>query len=184
MKANKIVYRKGTFTDYTGVPRNYVFAAVSVQSEPGDFLREDPDFTIKSVGIGFSIVHHSDLHRTKKKKVKGVEVEIPVYDEKIGEQIAAGKAQHPANPRVLFTATPGMINTKVVEALLEQEEAHFLCNPKDYIANYERDRTRYNFNKLGGDKVSAQIDEKVKELNALQEKQHKIFVKSAGYQVD
>jgi hypothetical protein len=178
MKTNKIVYRKGTFTDFAGIKRPYVFAAVSGESEPGDFVTLGPGFTVKSVGIGFSIIHPSDIGRTKKKLIKGVEVEFPVYDEKIGEQIAAGKASNLSNPRVLFTTVPGMINTKVVEALLEQEEAHFLVNPKDYIANYERDRVRYNYKKLGGDDLDKTVEKKTDELRSLHGKQNEIFKES------
>jgi hypothetical protein len=178
MKTNKIVYRKGVFTDYAGLKRPYVFAAVSGEVSSMDFAIEGPSFPIKSVGIGFSIVHPSDLDKTKKTKVKGVEVEVPIYDEKIGEQIAAGKAQDSNNARVLFTIEPGLINTKVVNALLEQEEYHFLANPKAYIANYERDRVKHNHKKLGGEKIAQEIDAKVKELEVLQARQKEVFEKS------
>lgn len=178
MKTNKIVYRKGTFTDHAGRKRPYVFAAVSGQASSEDFSIEGPNFAIKSVGVGFSIVHPSDLNRTKKVKVKGVEVEVPIYNEAIGEQIAVGKATHYKNSRVLFTMEPGFINTKVVNALLEQEEAHFLSNPKAYIANYERDRVKDNYVKLGGEEVAQSIDKKIQELEVLRIKQNEIHEKS------
>jgi hypothetical protein len=178
MKPNKTVFRKGTFEDYAGVKRPYVFAAVSTQLSSEEVSIEGAPFPLKAVGVGFSIVHPSDLNRTKKKTVKGVEIEVPVYDEKIGEQIAVGKAVASNNLHVLYTAAQGMINTKVVQALLEQEEAHFLTNPKDYIANYERDRVRHNYAKLGGNKLDEQVSAKAKELRDLFVKQDQTYADS------
>jgi hypothetical protein len=183
MKTNKIVYRKGTFTDHEGLKRPYVFAAVSGEGNSEDFSVEGPSFVIKSVGVGFSIVHPSDLNRTKKVRIKGVETDVPVYDETIGEQIAVGKATHYKNSRVLFTTEPGFINTKVVNALLEQEEAHFLSNPKAYIANYERDRVKANYAKLGGEEIAQKIEKTIEQLNDLRSKHKETLRKAQKHEI-
>lgn len=64
----------------------------------------------------------------------------------LGEYIAYGKALRNANSgtgHVMFVSHSGMINTKMVRALLEQEAEHFIKDPGSYIKGYNIDRDRY-----------------------------------------
>ena len=64
----------------------------------------------------------------------------------LGEFIAYGKALRNAysgNGHVLFVSHSGMINTKMVRALLEQEAEHFAKDPGSYIKGYNFDRDRF-----------------------------------------
>lgn len=178
MKKNKVAFRKGTFTDYAGNKRPYVFAAVSVATGNVAVVEEDIDhieFSPKTLNIGLSVLHPDDLARTK--LVNGIET--PVYTEQLGEEIAYGKAINPRSRcgRVIVDR-PGLINTSVVEAILEQEEAHFLAHPGNYIAGYEKARVNYNFAKLGGEELLDKIDDKVDELDELHEELDRIYEKS------
>ena len=64
----------------------------------------------------------------------------------LGEYIAYGKALRNASSgtgHVMFVSHGGMINTKMVRALLEQEAEHFAKDPGSYIKGYNIDRDRY-----------------------------------------
>lgn len=64
----------------------------------------------------------------------------------LGEYIAYGKALRNAKSgtgHVMFVSHGGMINTKMVKALLEQEAEHFIKDPGSYIKGYNIDRDRY-----------------------------------------
>lgn len=64
----------------------------------------------------------------------------------LGEYIAYGKALRNAKSgtgHVMFVSHSGMINTKMVRALLEQEAEHFIKDPGSYIKGYNIDRDRY-----------------------------------------
>lgn len=171
MKTNKAVYRKGTFKDYSGIERPYVFCAVSVEKDYIAMAHDDQndlEFIRKGLHIGLSVVHPDDINRTKIVKVKGVPTEVPVYNPKIGEQIAYGKALSDKRSGSIFSDSLGLINSRVVEAVLLQEEEYFLSHPEKYIAGYEDDRIEYNFEKSGGKDLVSTLNAKLEELKALQ----------------
>lgn len=63
------------------------------------------------------------------------------FDEKVGALKAAARARN--SEPVLYTSDPGIINTKVVRALLEQEAQYIKNNPENVIPGYEDMKARY-----------------------------------------
>ena len=108
-------YKIGTFKDFTGAERHYVMAAVSIE------------FNNKSkiLSVGVSVCRPADK-----------------FDEELGKRIAQGKAEK-GYKHTLTTCSPGMINDKVVKALLEQESEFFENNPGYYLAGYDADIKKY-----------------------------------------
>lgn len=108
-------YKIGTFKDFTGAERHYVMAAVSIE------------FNNKSkiLSVGVSVCRPADK-----------------FDEELGKRIAQGKAEK-SYKHTLATCSPGMINDKVVKALLEQESEFFENNPGYYLAGYDADIKKY-----------------------------------------
>jgi hypothetical protein len=150
MKKNKTVYLQGTFKDYAGIERPYIFCAVSVIEEGWVVTENDnEDLIVKTLRIGLSVVHEVDLEKST---------------EELGKQIAYGKAMSSKACSVLYSNNSGLINTAVVEALLRQEEKHFLNNPGKYIAGYEKARINHNFYQLGGIEISKAISDKIDEI--------------------
>ena len=114
---------KDSFRDYAGEEHQFILAAVS--SIPDDYISSDDPFGIEKVlKIGLAICNPSDK-----------------FDEKIGACTAIGRAKE-SNP-VLYSALSGVINTKMVRALLEQEAEYIKNNPERYIAGYEEAKERY-----------------------------------------
>ena len=117
----KVVYKVGEFTDFSGKRRQYIFAAVSVNSSDlVDFGSEkDPE---KEVRLGLAIQKDGD-----------------VRNEELGKKIAYGKAMKDKSCiGKIYSTNKGMINYKLVNALLEQEAEYFENNPGRYIAGYDR----------------------------------------------
>lgn len=115
----KIVYKTGVFTDFTGMEREVIFCAISVD--------EGKDSPIKMLNIGIAVQNPKDARNTE-----------------LGKTIASGKALKPKSSvgRIL-TDNKGFINTKVVNALLEQEFEYFRTNPGAYLASYNKDKALY-----------------------------------------
>ena len=119
----------GTFTDYRGQKRDYVMVAVSIPDNGLILDGKDPN----------------DMFVGSYEKILSVGVSVRCPRDKdcgIGERIAYGKAVK-LKKNVLFASRSGMINTKMVQAFLEQEAAYFEKNPGSYLAGYNRDRERY-----------------------------------------
>ena len=64
------------------------------------------------------------------------------HDADLGVRIAYGKALKLLD-HSLYVSHPGMINTKMVKALLEQEADHFKKDPGSYLAGYNDAKARY-----------------------------------------
>lgn len=137
----KVVFKEGTFVDFKGDEREVVFAAVSFTSE-GDSVFKLPE-SKKKRGI-----LSSDYGFAKVVKTLAIGVSVRMsndeYNAERGRAIAVGKAKKPKSRyAILVTDNKGVINTKVVEALLEQELAFFKQNPGKYIASYDRHKELY-----------------------------------------
>lgn len=135
---DKVVFKSGEFTDFTGKVRQVTFCAVSIEEDCvvtpiADLLLNVPEVT-------------SDL--TVKKIVLGVSVQNPGDNEvnlELAKTIAEGKARKfKSSLGALYSTNKGMINYRVVEALLEQELDFFSQNPGNYIAGYNKDKALYN----------------------------------------
>lgn len=134
---DRIVFKSGEFIDFTGKTRLVTFCAVSIEEEClvtpiRDFLLNVPEIT-------------NDL--TVKKIVLGVAVQNPSDDKvnlELAKTIAEGKARKfKSSLGALYSTNKGMINYRVVEALLEQELDFFQHNPGNYIAGYNKDKELY-----------------------------------------
>lgn len=137
MVKNRVVYRNGIFTDYKGNQRQYIVAAVSERTQnangicsvvvedgntPDEIICSD---AVKRLTLGFAICSPEDK-----------------WDEELGKTIALGKAvKRPA--RVMWVSHAGMINTDVVNALIEQEMKFFENNPGSIIAGYDEAQRKY-----------------------------------------
>ena len=137
MVKNRVVFRNGVFTDYKGNQRQYIVAAVSERTQNVDGIcsmvieeGDKPDEIIysdavKRLTLGFAICSPEDK-----------------WNEELGQTIALGKAvKRPS--RVMWVSHAGMINTDVVNALIEQEMKFFENNPGSIIAGYDEAQRKY-----------------------------------------
>lgn len=137
MVKNRVVFRNGMFTDYKGNQRQYIVAAVSERTDdcygiPATVVcgGMKPDVietrdAVKKLTLGFAICSPEDK-----------------WDEELGKTIALGKAvKRPA--RVMWVSHAGMINTDVVNALVDQEMKFFENNPGCVIAGYDEAKRKY-----------------------------------------
>lgn len=134
MVKNRVEFRNGVFTDYMGNQRQYIVAAVSERiPEEGMVITANEDKVdeiiisdvCKKLSLGFAICSPEDK-----------------WNEELGKTIALGKAvKRPS--RVLYASHAGMINTDVVNALVNQEMKYFENNPGTIIAGYNNAEAKY-----------------------------------------
>lgn len=134
---DKVVFKSGEFTDFTGTVRNVTFCAVSILES--SFISTIEDVLLDSDNIKYDLV--------VKKIVLGVAVQNPgdpIVDLELSKTISEGKARKfKSSLGALYSTSRGMINYKVVEALLEQELDFFRQSPGNYIAGYNKDKELY-----------------------------------------
>lgn len=163
---------KGTFTDYRGMSRDFTMVAVSIpvkediavfethlvfDIEAENDCREVHTFNYNSLknyhpettqaSVYTPLETQTKISPVRKMLAIGVAVRCNRdKDLGLGEYIAYGKALRNASSgtgHVMFVSHGGMINTKMVRALLEQEAEHFAKDPGSYIKGYNIDRDRY-----------------------------------------
>lgn len=139
-----------SFTDYAGKVHQFVIAALSqnlptrtgqLESSP---VGDDNVSVTHEVGIYIEDYGTEDYLGTVSKVVRlGVSICNPtdIFDEKVGALKAAARA-HEAGP-TLYASNPGVINTKVVKALLKKEAEYLKDHPEDFIPGYADMRDRY-----------------------------------------
>lgn len=155
----------GTFKDYRGNNRDFTMVAVSIPMDETENPRvvktvemeNEMDFPDKEIHNengdiidfipGYTHFYKIDADIDVNPVVKMLSVGVAVRavrdnDLGIGERIAYGKAVKLRN-HVLFATHPGMINTKMVKAFLEQEAEHFKKDPGSYLTAYNADKFRY-----------------------------------------
>jgi len=137
---DKVVFKSGEFTDFSGKVRQVTFCAVSIEED--SFVNTVADTLLESGVIPLDLV--------VKKIVLGVSVQNPGDTEvnpELAKIISEGKARKfKSSLGALYSTNKGMINYRVVEALLEQELDFFSQNPGNYIAGYNKDKALYNEN--------------------------------------
>lgn len=124
----RVEYIVDTFTDYAGTKRNFVMAAVSLSDETGVGIYENGNYVDsqdKVLSIGVSVCRPNDT-----------------FNEELGKRIAEGKAVKYRN-HAMYVTDAGLINDKVVKALLEQEAEYFKTNPGRYLAGYDNDARKF-----------------------------------------
>ena len=140
MKKEKVASIQKYFIDFEGNCRLFTIAAVSVISEGITAL----DFTTLSIGSDdtVDIVGES----IDKKLLLGVSVQRKgdEEDRDLGLTIAIGKAKKDKTRiATLYSTDSGLINSKMVSALLEQEAEFFINNPGKYLKGYNKDKEKY-----------------------------------------
>lgn len=135
----KTEFKIDKFVDYAGVEREFILAAVSVPlpTETCIFMPEPDSYN----GVFYSNNVYVDL---EKYLFIGMSIRNPEdkYDEEIGKRIAVGKALK-GKGKQLYASHAGLINTKMVQALLEQEAEYFKRDPQSYIAGYRNAEKRW-----------------------------------------
>jgi hypothetical protein len=118
----KVSYRTDVFTDFTGKERQFVLCAISTDNE-------DLCFGEKSVFLGLAVQSPIDSQR----------------NEELAKTIAKGKALSAKRCLGILSAigNKGLINSRVVEALLLQEAEYFKANPGKYIKGYDKDKALF-----------------------------------------
>ena len=148
MKKRKVVYRFGEFTDFAGNVRKFVVAALSELLPDGEEVftpnrhyTTDTQFGVVQVSGDGNV----EIHDTVLKRVSlGFAVCSPEdeYNEELGKTIALGKAEkRPVG--VMYATKTGMINTSLVDALLDQEVEYFKNNPGAVLAGYNKAKEAY-----------------------------------------
>ena len=129
-------YKVDEFIDYAGNTRKFVIAAVSIQSNGliNAYDNEQDDFVVvnnyeKILSVGISVCRPSDE-----------------FDENLGVTIAEGKAIKNQD-HAMYISDGGLVNNKLVDALLEQEAEFFKKDPGYYLAGYNNDAKKYQENK-------------------------------------
>lgn len=135
----KTIYRIDKFTDFNGVEREFIIAAVSV-----DTAKDCKDKFIDETFVSLS--NDMDVWDIKAPKLLLLGIAVrnvnDTYDEELGMRIALGKAlkvlEDPTKQtgKIIAVSDKGIINSAVVDAILDQEAAYFKRNPASYIAHY------------------------------------------------
>lgn len=154
-------YYVDSFKDYTGAERKFTLCAVTipitdiygkgftgcmVPKYPVD-VAQDWNNTIYDMDMLDENIIHSYMNVDLTKMIKiGIAVQCvdDEYNEEIGQKIAYGKAVKYYD-HILIVSRPGMINTIMVDALLQQEAEHFKKNPESYIPSYNKRKKNWEF---------------------------------------
>ena len=109
----KEFYKVGSFKDYAGTERQVVFCAI-INFGSDKYLS-------KEIRIGFSVQSPEDKP-----------------NETLGKVIAKGKAlKNKSVWGIIYTTNSGLINSVIIQKLLEEELSHFQNNPGRYIKGYD-----------------------------------------------
>ena len=176
----RVAYKEGKFTDYSGIERPFVIAAVSVENTL-NLNFGDEEFKIKNKGVyfGISVLHPTDLGYKKLKEEDPDSAKTPIYSLEVGKVIAKNKAVNEKTCiNYIECEDPGLLSSSVIESMLEQQARYFISNPSKYLAGYEKARITYNFNKLGGDIKEAELKDKKKELEKLEKQLQDLQIKA------
>lgn len=130
----KVNYHIDKFIDNNGIEREFILAAVSID------LRKNESVIYSEASIG--VTTGEAVYDVEKVLCLGIAVRRPedTFNEALGMEIAKGKAlkalTNPNKGKLIFVSHSGLINTHMVEALLEQEALYFKRDPGSYIKGY------------------------------------------------
>lgn len=130
----KECYHIDKFIDNNGIEREFILAAVSID------LRKQKSVLYSESVIAFD--EGDSAYCMEKVLCIGIAVRRPEdkFNEELGMKIAKGKALkvlgNPDKGKLIFASDAGLINTKMVQALLEQEALYFKRDPRCYIKGY------------------------------------------------
>ena len=133
-----------SFVDYAGKTHHFVIVAISEMLPNKDDEGFAIDYQVDEYTEGYGMV---DIGIVTKVLKLGISMCNPIdtFDEEKGirKAIARAKASIPA----LYVKEPGLINTRVVKALLEQEANYLKDNPEKFIDGYADMKARFLTNK-------------------------------------
>lgn len=144
------------FVDYKGEKHYFIIAAIS-QNFP-KFLNIDKNSNNVKIGndrtpVFYEVNEYIEGYGTTEYNISitkslriGISICNPVdkFNESIGKAKAIARAR--MSDPVLFVKNAGLINSKVVRALLEQESEYLKNNPELLIKGYKESKLRYERN--------------------------------------
>lgn len=150
MKQDIAEFLVDSFIDYKGDEHKVVLCALSQTPE-----KNDDDNLMVVWSNGYDVDETADIcHDVFRTVSLGVAICCPadkkVFSEEIGKKIALNRAEK-AIPKFV-SLEPGVVNTVVVKAFLEQEMAFVKKCPEKFIKGYEEAQAHYN-KKLNLDKT-------------------------------
>ena len=143
----KIVTVTSEFVDYKGLTHKFIVAAVSqpvdaridIYDEDGDI--DDYSDAQKVIKLGVAVCNPNDE-----------------FDEEKGKMIAINKARNSFD-YAMFAVLPGMINTAVVNALVNQEVIFIKENPGRVIPGYIDEKIKFEARKAFAKELAALTEE-------------------------
>lgn len=150
MKQDIAEFLVDSFIDYKGDEHKVVLCALSQTPE-----KYDEDSLMVVWSNGYDVDETADIcHDVFRTVSLGVAICCPadkkVFSEEIGKKIALNRAEK-AIPKFV-SLEPGIVNTTVVRAFLEQEMTFVKKCPEKFIKGYEEAQAHYN-KKLNLDKT-------------------------------
>lgn len=144
------------FVDYKGEKHYFIIAAIS-QNFP-KFLNIDKNSNNVKIGndrtpVFYEVNEYIEGYGTTEYNISitkslriGISICNPVdkFNKSIGKAKAIARAR--MSDPVLFVKNAGLINSKVVRALLEQESEYLKNNPELLIKGYKESKLRYERN--------------------------------------
>lgn len=140
-----------SFTDYEGKTHHFVIVAISETAPKTAIEAYKDEWEGEDKNISFHVAEEIEgepslyLQDEIVKVLKlGVAICNPndVFNKELGIKVATYRAQ----PK-LYATDPGVINSCMVKALLQQEASYLKNNPEKYIAAYAGDKAKFLENK-------------------------------------
>jgi hypothetical protein len=133
-----------SFVDYAGKTHHFVIVAISEMLPSKDYEGYSINYQVDEYTEGYGMI---DIGIVTKVLKLGISMCNPIdtfnKEKGIRKAIARAKASVPA----LYVKEPGLINTRVVKALLEQEANYLKDNPEKFIDGYADMKARFLTNK-------------------------------------
>lgn len=151
MKQDIAEFLVDSFIDYKGDEHKVVLCALSQTPEKSI----DDDSLMVVWSNGYDVDENADIYHEVLRTVSlGIAICCPAdkkaFSEEIGKKIALNRAEK-SIPKFV-SLEPGVVNTTVVRAFLEQEMAFVKKCPEKFIKGYEEAKAHYN-KKLNLDKT-------------------------------
>lgn len=151
MKQDIAEFLVDSFIDYKGDEHKVVLCALSQTPEKNI----DDDSLMVVWSNGYDVDENADIYHEVLRTVSlGIAICCPAdkkaFSEEIGKKIALNRAEK-SIPKFV-SLEPGVVNTTVVRAFLEQEMAFVKRCPEKFIKGYDEAKAHYN-KKLNLDKT-------------------------------
>lgn len=148
-----VEYLCDSFIDFKGAEHKFILCALSRVDENVEVFFHDEDGfapSARTLTIGYSVCNTVDE-----------------FDEELGKKIAYNRAKSNKMMPDIVATIPGIINTKVVLALLEQEAEYIKRDPNSIIPGYNEKVKKYREEKDALDFYNNMTDEEKIVVNLL-----------------